>query len=129
MIIIAATQSDANLCNALEPPTRGCNAGNGIHIVIPDDWKERILAGQDVLGCSYAQITNTVDSLQNPITILTVSDVVQAQLAVPASIQKLTPNQQLEASLFTGKLAVATSDPIAVASIDGGKSLGKDAGN
>lgn len=54
--ILAATQAIANLLNNLEPPTRGCHAGDGIHIAIPADWQTRIAAGQAVAGCTYAFI-------------------------------------------------------------------------
>ena len=55
-IILEATAEDAALANALDPPMRGCQAGAGIHIEIPEDWRERILRGEAVEGCSYASI-------------------------------------------------------------------------
>lgn len=96
--IASATPADAALCNQLEPPARGVNVGGGIHVVIPDDWQARIAAGQDVPGCSYARIDADGS--------LVVSDVVQAQLAVPAIAQAL-PAASV-ADLDT-KLAVAVS--------------------
>ena len=69
----SATRADAALLNELEPPIRGVHVGGGLHVEIPEDWAERIAAGEDVPGCTYARIQADGSLL--------VSDSVQAELA------------------------------------------------
>lgn len=98
-LIAVATQADADVCNALVPPVPGCNAGGGIHIVIPPDFAARIAAGQEVPGCSYAHLEADGS--------LIVSDRVVAQIAVPAVVNALSAPQQAEAAALNAKLATA----------------------
>lgn len=100
-LIASATQSDADLCNALEPPVPGCNAGGGLHIVIPPDFAARIAAGQDVPGCTYAK--PAADGS------LTVDDRVQVQLAVPAVVNALPAPIQANIAAFNAKLATSVT--------------------
>lgn len=97
-VIVSATPADVQLCNQLEPPVAGCPAGGGIHVVVPDDWQAWIAAGQDVPGCSYARIDADGS--------LIVTDVVQAQLAIPAVAQALPAATVAD---LDAKLAVAVS--------------------
>ena len=62
-------------------------------MVIPPDWQTRIANGQDVPGCTYARIE--ADGT------LTVSDTVQAGLAIPADVQAIpvTAVSDLEAAV------------------------------
>jgi hypothetical protein len=94
--IAAAVQLDADTCNAVDPPVRGCHAGIGIHVDIPADWLTRILAGQQVPGCSY----HAIDGSE-----LTVSDRAIAQLAIPAVVNALPAPLKAEAPLLVTKLA------------------------
>lgn len=100
-LLAAATAADAQVCNALVPPLSGCNAGGGIHIVIPPDFAARIAAGQDVPGCTYAQV-QADGSLQ-------VDDRTQALLATPAAVQALAPALQTKAAALTSELATAVT--------------------
>lgn len=105
-VIASATQADANLCNALDPPTPGCNAGGGVHIQIPPDFAARIAAGQDVPGCTYARLEPQVDDTGKPIgTVLAVSDAVQAKAVDANETKKLTAQQQADAAALAAKLA------------------------
>lgn len=115
-LIVNATQADADLCNALEPPSSGCNAGGGVHIVIPPDFAARIAAGQDVPGCTYARLEPQVDDTGKVVgTALAVSDIVQAK-AVDANVtKKLTAQQQADAAALATKLAAVPVDPGAAA--------------
>jgi len=97
--ISGATQADADLCNVLDPPSKGCHAGGGIHVTIPPDWQARIAAGQDVPGCSYYRVAEN--------GTIAIADQVPMQLAIPAVIAALTPPQQAEAATLTTKLSVA----------------------
>lgn len=101
--IAAAVQVDADLCNALDPPVIGTHIGAGIHVTIPGDWQARILAGQDVLGCQYHRIETAGPFAGN----MTVSPVVQAQLATPAVVNALTAPQQTQAAALNAKLSTA----------------------
>ncbi|MEI9950796.1 MAG: hypothetical protein WDO74_17905 [Pseudomonadota bacterium] len=74
-LIKSATRADVDLLNAIEPPVKGVHVGGGIHVEIPDDWAERIANGEDVPGCSYAE-------LQDDGSLL-VSETVQAELMKP----------------------------------------------
>lgn len=98
--VTSAVQGDADVCNALSPPTKGCHAGSGIHIVIPSDWQARIAAGQEVPGCSYAHL--------EPDGSLFVDANVNAKIAVPANINALSAPLQAEAAALQAKLATAT---------------------
>ena len=97
--VSSAVQGDADVCNALSPPTQGCHAGAGIHVVIPADWQARIAAGQDVPGCSYAHL--------EPDGSLFVDATVNAKIAVPANVSALSPTLQTEAAALQTKLAAA----------------------
>jgi hypothetical protein len=94
-----ALQVDADICNALDQPTRGCYAGEGPHVDIPADWATRIAAGQFVPGCSY----HAVDA-----SGLTVSDAALAKLAIPAEVNKLRALLKDAVPAFSVKLASAT---------------------
>jgi len=54
--INSATKSDIDLINQLIPPTKGVNAGDGLHILIHENWNELIASGIEVPGCTYAKI-------------------------------------------------------------------------
>jgi len=94
--ISGANTTDVDIANAVQLPSHGCDAGGGLHIVIPDDWQERIAAGQHVPGCTYSRL-EADGSME-------VSDFVQRQIAIPAVVQSLTPAQQLEAPAFVSKI-------------------------
>ena len=53
MKTLALTAADCAELNRVIPPQRGSPLGGGIHVTIPDDWKERILRGEKVPGCRY----------------------------------------------------------------------------
>lgn len=101
-LLNTATQADADLCNAVDPPVLGCPAGAGIQIVFPVDWQARIAAGQLVPGCTYHQTNSGV---------LFVSDRAAAQLAIPAVVNTLTAPQQLQAAALNTKLQTAQVIP------------------
>jgi len=98
-IAAGAVQLDADVCNAVDPPVRGCHAGAGLHIDIPADWAARIAAGQQVPGCSYH--TLALDGS------LVVSDTAIAQVAKPAVSNALPAPLKAEAPLLVTKLATA----------------------
>ena len=100
MKTVAAIQLDADICNTVDPPVRGCHAGFGIHVLIPADYQARILAGEDMPGCNYHRL----DSGQ-----LVVSDVAIAQLSIPAVINLLSASLKAEAAILNTKLASAVS--------------------
>jgi hypothetical protein len=109
-VVSSATQTDANVCNALVPPTRGADAGGGIHIVIPANFAALIAQGVDVPGCTYARVE--ADGT------LVVSDQVQAQLAVPADVKSLPAADVADlAARLAAAVSVATADRPAV--VDG----------
>lgn len=97
--VSSAAQADADVCNALSPPTKGCHAGSGIHVVIPADWQARIAAGQEVPGCSYAHIESDGS--------LFVDSVVNANIAIPAIVNALSVPLQAKAAALQTKLATA----------------------
>lgn len=99
--ITGAVQTDADICNAFDPPTAGMHIGGGLHVVIPADWATRIAAGKAVAGCTYAAV--------QPNGSLTVTDVVQTKLAIPAEVNKLTPAQQTEAVAMQTKVQAAVA--------------------
>lgn len=107
LIATAATQADADVCNAVDPPARGCHAGEGLHVVIPADWQARILAGQQVPGCTYH--TLQAEGLASTLDALTVSDSVVAQLAIPAVVNALSAPLKAQATLLQVKLLTAIS--------------------
>jgi len=114
--ISAATAKDAALCNTLDPPLAGCHAGPGIHVVIPPDFAARILAGQDVPGCTYARLAPVLDVNGVQVdTKLRVTDAVQTKLAIPSEISKLTAQQQTDAAALQTKLATAVVVTAAIA--------------
>lgn len=98
LIQSGAVQLDADVCNAIDPPVRGCHAGDGLHVDIPPDWLARILAGQAVPGCNYCALRSDG---------LVVSDVALAQLAIPAVVNALPSALKTEAPLLQTKLATA----------------------
>lgn len=98
-IASGAIQSDADVCNAIEPPSAGCPAGGGLQLAIPGDWQARIALGQDVPGCTYYK----------PIAgSMVVDDLTQARLATPAIVNALSAPQQAQAAALNAKLATAT---------------------
>jgi hypothetical protein len=102
-IVAAAIQADVDVCNALEPPVKGCHAGSGIHIVIPPDFVARIAAAQDVPGCSYARLDADGS--------LYVDSRAQAQIAIPAVVSALSAPLQGQATALIAKLAAAAIVP------------------
>jgi hypothetical protein len=74
-LIQAATRTDVALLNTIEPPQKGEHVGGGVHVVIPDDWADRIASGEDVPGCTYAKLEADGSLL--------VDDRVQVELAKP----------------------------------------------
>jgi len=99
LIQSGAVQLDADVCNNIDPPARGCHAGPGAHVVIPADWQARILAGQQVPGCSYYSLDGT-DSLL-------VGNNAIAQLAIPAIVNGLSAPLKAQVALLQTKLASA----------------------
>lgn len=84
--ILNAVQLDADCCNYIQAPSRGCNAGAGPHIPIPADWSARILAGQAVPGCTYHVLEPLTEE---PGTALTITDIAVGRLAVPELVAQL----------------------------------------
>lgn len=108
-LVSAAVQTDADICNALDPPVAGCHAGMGPHIVIPADFATQIAAGKDVPGCTYAKV--------QPDSTLYVSDAVQTGVVAPNAVTKLTLAQSQELTNFKTKIAsavVVSADVVAV---------------
>ena len=64
---VIVTATECNLANRLIAPTQGTHVGGGTHVVIPEDYEARILAGDLVPGCTYAAPTShavvTADTL------------------------------------------------------------------
>jgi len=109
LIESGATQDDASVCNAIQPPTLGCHAGGGRHIAIPPDWQARITAGETVPGCTHfalqPQASAAVVPLAAPIILdaLLVSNFVELRL--PDVIQSLPPGPERGAAAqLLGKL-------------------------
>jgi len=96
-VISGAVQADADICNTVDPPTKGCHAGSGLHVVIPSDFAARILAGQSVSGCSYCDVKSD--------GTLCVTDRAQAQLLIPAVVAALPVPLQTEVAPLNTKLA------------------------
>ncbi len=100
-----AVQLDADVCNHIEPPARGCHAGVGPHIAIPADWATRILAGQHVPGCTYYALDGDA---------LTVADIAIARLGVPAIVNSLPAGPiRGHAAALIAKLAQAPLQQVA----------------
>jgi len=98
--IAGAVQLDADVCNNLEAPTRGCDAGGGIHVVIPADWATRVLAGQQVPGCTYYAVDSS--------GALNVSAAIEAGLGIPAVVNSLPAGAiRAQAALLAVKLLTA----------------------
>lgn len=97
--VLAAAQTDADVCNALQPPVRGCDAGPGLHIIIPPDFVARIALGQEVPGCTYSHLETDGSLL--------VSDRVQSQIAIPAVVNTLSAPLQVSATALVAKLSIA----------------------
>ncbi len=98
----AATKADVDLLNTIEPPIRGVHVGGGIHVVIPADWAERIAAGEDVPGCTYAKVQADGSLL--------VDELVQAEL--------LKPGKEAVAARLVD---VAIAEPVLIADQERGK--------
>ena len=103
-ILESATIDDLAICLALDPPTAGVQVGGGIHVVIPPDWRERIVAGEHVPGCTHARLD--VDGS------LPVSDVVEAKVVVPAEVSKLNA---AKVASFVSRVAVAKTEATFIA--------------
>ncbi len=99
-ITSGAVQLDADVCNNLEAPARGCDAGAGIHVVIPADWSTRVLASQQVPGCTYyaVDIAGALD----------VSVAIETALGIPAVVNTLPAGAiRGQAAVLLAKLASA----------------------
>jgi len=96
-IVAVATPADVTVCNTLQPPVAGCNAGGGIHIQIPSDWATRIAQGIDVQGCTYARLESDGSLL--------VTDVVQTALNIPADVVGIAA---AEVASLNARLAAAS---------------------
>ncbi len=99
-VVLLALQADVNVCNALLPPVKGCNAGGGTHIVIPSDFAARIAGAQNVPGCSYASLEFD-GSLYCDI-------VLQSRINTSALVLALPPQQRSDAALLIVKINNAT---------------------
>jgi hypothetical protein len=98
-IAAGAVQLDADVCNNSEAPAHGCDAGGGLHVVIPADWQARILAGQQVPGCTYYALDGAS---------LTVSAFIEQQLGIPAVVNSLPAGAiRGQAAVLLAKLATA----------------------
>lgn len=95
-----------DVCNALVPPTQGCSAG-ALRLNIPVDFAARIATGQQVPGCTYASLQPATDAGGLPLTVLAVSDQIQAQLAIPAVVNALSAPLQTQAAALTTALQTA----------------------
>lgn len=51
-ITITVTPSELVIVNALGA-SQGVHVGGGVHAPIPNDWLNKVNAGQDVPGCTY----------------------------------------------------------------------------
>lgn len=99
--IANASITDAAICNLLDPPGAGCDAGAGLHVIIPANFVALIAAGQDVPGCSYSRVDADGS--------LVVSDAVQAKLATPSQVARLSAAQQAQAATLINELQTASS--------------------
>jgi hypothetical protein len=108
-VISGATQTDADIANAMDSPVAGVHVGPGIHVVIPEDFAARIAAGQDVAGCNYVRPNPQIDNTgKTTDTLLMVTDAVQAKLVVPAEVSKLSAPLQTAIPALSAKLVTAT---------------------
>ncbi len=98
--VAAPVQADCDVLNLLVAPSRGCDAGSGLHIVIPADWQTRILAGQQVPGCTYHAIDTD--------GTLTVGSIDQLNLANPVLVNAMSLPQQTQVASLLTKLSTAT---------------------
>jgi hypothetical protein len=98
--VATPVQADCDVLNVLSAPTKGCDAGGGLHIVIPADWQTRILAGQQVPGCTYHKL--------DPDGTLTVSSLAQTNIANPVLVNAMSLPQQTAAATLLTKLSTAT---------------------
>lgn len=105
LIQAGATQLDADVCNNIDPPVIGCHAGAGLHVTIPGDWQARILAGQQVPGCSYHTLQPEVGTAT--IDALVVTSAAVTQVAIPAVVNALSAPLKAQAALLQTKLASA----------------------
>jgi hypothetical protein len=103
-LIENASQSNADLINAIVPPTAGVSAGGGIHVIIPDNWQDLISQGQTVDGCTYASIGFDGS--------LPIDDSVQTLLETPAIITKLPPQLQIQATALNVQINQVVSNPV-----------------
>lgn len=99
LIQSGAVQLDADVCNNIELPVRGCHAGAGLHVDIPADWQARILSGQKVPGCSYFALV---------LDALLVDDFLDGQLQISAIVNALPAALKAQAALLKVKLLTAT---------------------
>ncbi len=115
-IASGAAQADADLCNVVDAPARGCNTSLGLQIIIPPDWQARIAAGQVVPGCTYHALQQE-GPVGGPFVndALVVTDRAAAQLALPAVINALTLQQQTQAAALNTKLASAVQQAQVIA--------------
>jgi hypothetical protein len=110
LIASGAVQLDADVCNNIDPPVAGCHAGGGIHVTIPGDWQARILAGQQVPGCTY--YTLQVQKLVGTLDALVVSNFIESQLGIPAVVNSLPAGAiRGQAAVLLAKLATAQIVP------------------
>lgn len=100
-LVTSAVQTDADICNSLDPPVAGVHVGDGIHVSIPGDFAAQIAAGKSVEGCTYAKL--------EPNATLYVTDTVQTNVVAPNAATKLTLTQNQELNSFKTKLASATT--------------------
>lgn len=105
-LIAGAVQADADICNLLtvDPPKNGMHVGAGIHVVIPPDWQTRCVAGQKVVGCTYAQVESD--------GTMYVTDTAQANQAIPANVIGVNATALTN---FRNKLALAVTVTATVA--------------
>ena len=102
-VMPAATQADVDLCHVLEPPLAGCTAGDGVHIIIPRDFADRIRRGEHVPGCSYAHL--------EPDGSLVVSDAAYVKAQDPALVKRLPLKHRNHLVDFMKRLAEAAPPP------------------
>ena len=103
-IINSATKSDIDLINQLIPPTKGVNAGDGLHILIPENWNELIASGIEVPGCTYAKIDSDGS--------MAVDSVIEQKLN---DSQKLNPDQKQKAIDLNARITTKVDIPIEMA--------------
>lgn len=110
LITSGAIQLDADVCNNLDMPKLGCHAGSGLHVAIPVDWQARILAGQQVSGCTYYALQVGVGTaiLDN----LIVTSAIETGLGIPAVVNTLPAGPiRGQAAALLAKLGTAQPIP------------------